>query len=150
VKILIAIENSRFVAKVTDAIVHHVWPDDAEFMILNAIDACSMPGSVLNRCRELLQNEVSDLSNRLPHHKVIGEVTEGDARSDIIAMAEQWRADLIVIAANSGEIAKQHGVSTLAISVLNHAPCSVEVIKTPRRKLQTEHENKFLDSVSIA
>lgn len=145
-KVLIAIENSRFIAKVTDAVVQHVWPEDAEFMILNAIDACSMPANVLTKCRELLEDEVTDLRNRLPHHTVTGEVTEGDARSDIIAIAEQWCADLIVIAANTEGPNKPHGVSTLVISVLNHAPCSVEVVKTPRRKQNRQDKNLVRDT----
>ncbi len=145
-KVLIAIENSRFIAKVTDAVVQHIWPDDAEFMILNAIDACSMPANVLTKCRELLTNEVTDLRNRLPNHKVSGEVTEGDARRDIISIAEQWCADLIVIAANTENTNKPHGVSTLVVSVLNHAPCSVEVVKSPRRKQIQQNKDQLRDT----
>lgn len=145
-KVLIAIENSRFIAKVTDAVAQHIWPDDAEFMLLNAIDACSMPADVLNKCRELLENEVTELRNRLPNHKVIGEVTEGDARTDIISIAEQWCADLIVIAANTENTSKPHGVNTLVVSVINHAPCSVEVVKSPRRKHNQQNKEPLRDT----
>lgn len=89
-----------------------------------------MPDSVLKRCRQLITSAVSELCKRMPNFKVTGEVTEGDAREDIVAAAKHWSADLIILAGHTDCSIKRHGVSNSVISILNHAPCSVEVVKT--------------------
>ncbi len=148
-RVLIAIDNSKFASEVTDTISQHPWPEHTEFMILNVVEACTLPYSTddfLRQCRILLETTVANLSRKLPDHKVTGEVIEGEAKQEIVTAAEQWKADLIIIGAHGETGLKRHGIGNVVMSVLNHAPCSVEVVK-PRHSVQGKERATKKESV---
>jgi nucleotide-binding universal stress UspA family protein len=59
----------------------------------------------------------------------------GDPRSVIVDQAEEWSADLIVIGSRGLTSLKRLLLGSVAQSVINHAPCSVAVV---RKKQQPE------------
>ncbi|HKP64821.1 MAG TPA: universal stress protein [Polyangiales bacterium] len=56
-------------------------------------------------------------------------VREGDAGSEIIAEAETWPADLIVVGSHGRTGLKRLILGSVAHYVTNHSPCSVEIIR---------------------
>jgi nucleotide-binding universal stress UspA family protein len=57
-------------------------------------------------------------------------VREGDARSVIIDEAKEWEADLIVVGSHGYTGLKRLLIGSVAQSVVHHAPCSVEVVRS--------------------
>jgi nucleotide-binding universal stress UspA family protein len=134
-KVLIAVDNSKFAAEVMGAVAKRAWPKDTEFLILDVVETCSLPGSTesfLHQCRILLDGRVTSLLKRLPTHKVESEVVEGAAKEQIVEVADRYGADLIIIGAHGESGIKRRRVGNIVTAVVNHADCSVEVIKPHR------------------
>ncbi len=130
-KVLLAIDNSKFSLKVIEEVAHRKWSETTEFVILEVVPRCSLPGSTerfMEQRKILLQNTIANLSRRLPNHKIIGEVVDGAAVEEILSYATQCKADLIIMGAH-GESGIKRRIGNVVMSVLNEAPCSVEVIR---------------------
>jgi nucleotide-binding universal stress UspA family protein len=56
-------------------------------------------------------------------------VREGDPGAEIIAEAEAWPADLIIIGSHGHRGLKRLLLGSVAQHVLNHAPCSVQIAR---------------------
>jgi nucleotide-binding universal stress UspA family protein len=56
-------------------------------------------------------------------------VTEGDAREEIVRMAEEWRADLVVVGARGLTPLKRAVRGSVSTSIVRYAPCPVLVVK---------------------
>jgi len=57
-------------------------------------------------------------------------VHDGDPRSVIVDEAENWKADLIVVGSHGYTGIKKWLLGSVAQSVVSHAPCSVEVVRS--------------------
>jgi len=57
-------------------------------------------------------------------------VHDGDPRSVIVDEAEDWEADLIVLGSHGYTGLKKWLLGSVAQSVVSHAPCSVEVVRS--------------------
>jgi nucleotide-binding universal stress UspA family protein len=64
-------------------------------------------------------------------------VTEGDAREEIVRMAEEWPADLVVVGARGLTPLKRMMLGSVSTSLVRYAPCPVLVVKGRRRGLRT-------------
>jgi nucleotide-binding universal stress UspA family protein len=64
-------------------------------------------------------------------------VAHGDPTSQIVNEAQQWPADLILVGANSYET-KGKETRSVAQSVVNHAPCKVEIDEQGAAALERE------------
>ena len=61
--------------------------------------------------------------------RVETKLRDGDARAEIIEEAKQWPADLIVMGSHGYTGLKRWLLGSVALSVVSHAPCSVEVVR---------------------
>lgn len=68
---------------------------------------------------------------------VTGRVVEGDPRQHIVATAEAWPADLVVMGARGLGAFKGFLLGSVSTGVIHHAPCSVLVVKGRRRAPRT-------------
>lgn len=130
-KVLLAIDNSKFSHKVIEEVAHRKWSETTEFTILEVVPPCSVSGSTerfVQQRKILLQNAVANLSRKLPNHKITGEIVDGAAVEEILSCAAQWKADLIIMGAH-GESGIKQRIGNVVMSVVNDAPCSVEVIR---------------------
>jgi nucleotide-binding universal stress UspA family protein len=64
-------------------------------------------------------------------------VTEGDAREEIVRMAEEWPADLIAVGARGLRRLKRVLLGSVSSSLVRYAPCPVLVVKGRRQGLTT-------------
>lgn len=130
-KVLIATDNSKFSLKVIEEVAHRDWSDRTEFVVLDVVPRCSLPGSTerfVQQRKILIEGAVGILSRRLPNHKITVEVIDGAAAEEILAYATQWKADLIIMGAH-GESGIKKRIGNVVMSVLDEAPCSVEVVR---------------------
>jgi len=63
------------------------------------------------------------------------EVREGDAREQILAAAEAWKADLIVVGARGLGTVSAALLGSVSLAVARHASCAVLVVKRRARAL---------------
>jgi nucleotide-binding universal stress UspA family protein len=63
------------------------------------------------------------------------DVAVGDPKSEIVRIAEEWGADLLVLGARGLSRFKRFLLGSVSLSVARHAPCPVLVVKGRPRKL---------------
>lgn len=83
---------------------------------------------IADATRNVLLNRWADVEER---------VAEGDAREEIVRMAEDWRPHLLVVGARGLTPLKRAVLGSVSTSLLRHAPCPVLVVKGRRERLRT-------------
>jgi nucleotide-binding universal stress UspA family protein len=64
--------------------------------------------------------------------RVTTDVLLGNPRHAIPKLASDWKADLIVLGSHGRGVFTRLLMGSTAQAVLRHAPCSVEIVRTPR------------------
>jgi nucleotide-binding universal stress UspA family protein len=62
---------------------------------------------------------------------VTPELVEGDPKSQIIDIAHEWRADMIVLGSHGRTGINRFLMGSVSQGVVRHAHCSVEIIRAP-------------------
>ncbi len=62
-------------------------------------------------------------------------ISEGDPRDEIVRVAEEWGADLVVVGARGVGAVKGFVLGSVSLALARHAPCPVLVVKGPPREL---------------
>lgn len=71
------------------------------------------------------------IDDRLPGIEVAEEVVMGVPGPTIVEIAEEWRADLIVVGSHGRGFWSRALLGSVSDAVVNHAPCSVLVVRAP-------------------
>lgn len=142
-KILLAIDGSPHSEDAVEAVVRRPWPPGSTIRVLSVIQPYTPPatefvlaGATLESVRSQQTSESKGLASRaatrLNTAGLASEtaVREGDPRSEIVDEATEWGADLIVVGSHGHTGVKRWLLGSVAAAVVNHAPCSVEVIRT--------------------
>jgi len=69
---------------------------------------------------------------RAPALRVSTITREGSPKKLIVLEAKRWKADLVVVGAEGHGALRQFLLGSVAHTVALHAPCSVEIVRTPR------------------
>jgi nucleotide-binding universal stress UspA family protein len=80
------------------------------------------------RSRELMAHAVEQL--QAARFRATSELMDGDARRVILDVAAEWRPDVIVIGSHGRCGLQRFVLGSVAESVMRHASCSVEVVRT--------------------
>lgn len=84
----------------------------------------------LRKNREaLLQTKIEELLKAFPKAKISAGLLDGPAADCIIDEAKSWQADLVVVGSHSRSGLEHFLLGSVAEKVVNHSPCSVEVVK---------------------
>ena len=158
-RILLAIDSSRFSEAAIRAVAERGRPQDTEVRVLSVVESMpllvsrEMAGydpaletaweSQKQNAEELVRKAAESLQVR--GLRVATTVVEGDPKSKILDLAEEWPADLIVIGSHGRKGLSRFLIGSVSDAVARHAPCSVEIVRIPPRKLETEVTNNTRD-----
>lgn len=93
------------------------------------------PASSMMEARVQLTRQAETLTRRVGDQlratglEVETRILHGDARTEILADAETWGTDLIVLASHGHTGLKRWLLGSVAQSIVSHAHCSVEIVR---------------------
>lgn len=147
-KILIATDGSecsqKAVEKCCQIITH---PEKAEIKIISVAEqATIMPAEpfivsadyvqaldslVHKQADVFLEKALKTLQNHFPNARinVATKILHGSPAQAVVSEAEEWAADLIVVGSHGYGFWERMMLGSVSQSVINHAPCSVLVVR---------------------
>ncbi|HEY9683019.1 MAG TPA: universal stress protein [Oculatellaceae cyanobacterium] len=135
-KTLIAIDSSESAESILASLEQRSWGKDSKIKVVTAVETTGHWDSDQQNCRQverILKDRLAFLRNRLPASvQVCGEVVEGQAAEAITEVAKLWKCDEIIIGSHGDTGMRRPGIGSVAASIVNTAPCSVEVVKIKR------------------
>jgi len=141
-KMLLAIDDSRYSQAAMQAVIAHHKPQGLEVRVLHALE----PPTVLmtpefaeyipstesaEQAKALVGKAAGAL--RAAGVNVTTAVAQGDPKSMILDEAKSWGADLIVLGTHGRKGLDRFMLGSVSEAVLRHARCSVEVVRLPAR-----------------
>jgi len=144
-KILLPVDSSSYSAEAVHAVTERPWPAGTTVRVLSAVENVGAPamgpvmfdaGGSLDQLQKQRTMEANELTKNVADTVAAsGLATEtvvhdGDPRSVIVDEAEEWKADLIVVGSHGYTGIKKWLLGSVAQSVVSHAPCSVEVVRS--------------------
>jgi nucleotide-binding universal stress UspA family protein len=140
-KILLAIDDSSFSQAAAQSVVARPWPPDTEIRVLHVIEPppvllgreiTGYDEAVWKARREQAKDLVTKATERLRKSglNVTTALEEGDPKSQIIDVANDWHADLIVLGSHGRKGLNRFLMGSVSEAVVRHAPCSVEIVRT--------------------
>jgi nucleotide-binding universal stress UspA family protein len=146
-KILLAIDGSKFSEAAVRAVMEQARPQDTEVQVLHVVEppsllvAREMGGydraldAVWEAETKQAEAMVAKVAEELSAKglKVTPTVEQGDPQSKIIDAASKWRADLIVIGSHGRRGLEHFLLGGVSEGVARHAGCSVEIVRMPPR-----------------
>jgi nucleotide-binding universal stress UspA family protein len=144
-KILLAIDASSSSQAALQSVAARPWPAGTEVKVLHVVELPSllmgrhMGGSdpefeafweaLREQGKELADNAAQKL--REAKFDVSTELVEGDPKSQIIDIAGQWPADMIVVGSHGLKGLHRFLMGSVSQAVVRDAHCSVEVVRKP-------------------
>jgi len=133
-KILLAIDDSKFSEAALQAVVRQYRPQDTEVKVLHVmeqVERLGYPAGVSEdqviQAQELVNRAGQTL--RSAGFKVDTTVYRGEARAGIIESAVECHADLIVLGSHGRSGLERFLLGSIPDAILHHAPCSVEIVR---------------------
>jgi nucleotide-binding universal stress UspA family protein len=149
-KILLAIDSSEYSDEAIAEVATRPWPPQSIVRVLSVIEPVTPPaaelwydaGGSLERMHQAMTKRATELTasaaEKLERKGLTIEtaIREGDPRAEIVDDAGTWSADLIVMGSHGYTGIKRFLLGSVALSVVSHAPCSVEVVRRKQEKTQ--------------
>jgi len=145
-KILLAIDDSEFSKAAVQSVVTRSWSPDTEVRVLHVVEPPSlllgreMTGydpefetvwKALREQAKVLVTKATDVLRKSGLNATT-VLIEGDPKSQIIDVAKEWPADLIVVGSHGRKGLSRFLIGSVAEAVVHHAHCSVEIVRTPK------------------
>jgi nucleotide-binding universal stress UspA family protein len=143
-KILVAIDHSDASEAVIKEIAARPWPPKACIEVLNVLEHAHL--WAVSQTAEEARQDSMDLINRAVKElrgrgvEATPLMLQGDARSVILDRAQETQADLVFVGSNGASGLAKFFLGRVAASVVSHAPCSVEIVRTQPGKLPGVHK----------
>jgi len=142
-KILLAIDDSKFSQAAVQSIVARTWSPGTEVKVLHVVEPPAlllgreMTGhdpefeAVWKALREQAKAMVTKATEGLRRSglNVTPALAEGDPKSQIIDIAKEWHADLIVLGSHGRKGLNRFLMGSVSEAVARHAPCSVQIVR---------------------
>lgn len=132
-RILVAIDDNQATQPIIDALMGTGWSDGTQMLLTTVVSEGKVARAEkeqLASVQQELEAVASELKAVLSHCEIAAIVKEGDPREEIIALATEMRADLVLMGTNN------RAVGSVSQAVLNAAPCPVLIAKNERDDLQ--------------
>jgi len=144
-KILLAIDDSKFSEEATKTVIAQAQPQGTEVRVLHVTDSnplfitgemgaqipdvSALQKAQLMRANALVERAAKEL--RAAGFKVTTAVEEGDPKTKIIDQAAEWHADLIIVGSHGRKGLDRFLLGSVSEAVARHARCSVEIVRNP-------------------
>ncbi len=146
-KILLAVDDSKFSDAAIQAVIARAHSKDTEVRVLHVVEPPSLlvgremggydPAldAVWEGETKQAQALVEKTAEMLRSHgmKISTAVAKGDPKSLIIEVSEEWHADLIVLGSHGRNALDRFLMGSVSEAVARHAHCSVEIVRIPSR-----------------
>jgi nucleotide-binding universal stress UspA family protein len=135
VRILLAIDDSKFSAAAMETVIEQAQPLDTEVRVLHVEEPLPIYNPALATASESQRQQaetfVAKAAERLRARglNVTAAVERGNPRSKILEVAEQWHADLIVLGSHGRNGLNRFLMGSISDAVARHALCSVEIVR---------------------
>ena len=143
-KILLAIDDSKFSAAASQVIAERVRPEHTEVFVLHVVEPLSMiPYQYLTEVRSLeaaQQRHLAEGKELVERTRqllskagftVQAAVEEGDPRATIVDRAVQWSPDLIAVGSRGRRGLDRLLIGSVAEFIVRHAHCTVMIVRVP-------------------
>ena len=147
-KILVAVDGSSPSQEAIDEVAHRPWPQPSTVRVVSAVrpyvpsavelvPAAATPADVTQQQEEQAKRLTSHAADRIGKSGLSVEtvVRRGDPRTVIVDEANEWGANLIVMGSHGRTGLSRLLLGSVAQAVVEHAPCSVEVVRHTHAKL---------------
>jgi nucleotide-binding universal stress UspA family protein len=147
-KLLIAIDGSDFSQVALQSVIARPWNAGTEIKVLHVVEPPALLigremgaydpefetvwKAVREQAKDLVEKAAQKL--RAPGFQVSTELVEGEPKSLIIDVANEWHAEMIVVGSHGWSGLNRFLMGSVSEAVVRHAHCSVEVIRTPAGK----------------
>jgi nucleotide-binding universal stress UspA family protein len=142
-KMLIAMDGSEFSQAALNSVISRPWNAGTEVKVLNVVEppavlighemAAYDPEfeTVWKALREQAKDLVEKAAQKLrgAGFQVSTELVEGEPKSLIIDVANEWQADMIVVGSHGWSGLSRFLMGSVSEAVVRHAHCSVEIIR---------------------
>jgi nucleotide-binding universal stress UspA family protein len=144
-KILLAIDSSKFAESAIQAVIARGNPKDTEVRVLHVVEppALLVVGDMggydpdlevvweeeTKQAKVLLEKTAETL--RSHGMRVATSMQQGDSKSTIIDVSEEWHADLIVLGSHGRKGLSRFLMGSVSEAIALHARCSVENVRIP-------------------
>ncbi len=135
-KIVIAVDGSSASDAALQEVKGRPWPKGSEFSVLTAVDpfffvrAPLLLEEATKSAKQGLEEDAAGLREK--GWPVTTGVLLDNPRRAIPNLATEWKADLIVLGSHGRGAFTRLMIGSTAQAVLRHAPCSVEIVRSPR------------------
>ena len=145
-KILLAVDDSKFSEAATRAVAALIRPQEAQVLLLHIVEPrfYSVPPQMSPGCspetaeirkeqRKAAEEAVGRNAQALRNagFQVETRVGEGEPRSGILDIAAEWHADIIVLGSHGRAGLQRLLLGRVAETVARHARCSVMIVRIP-------------------
>ena len=136
-KILIGVDGSSASDATVQEVTLRPWPKGSECKLVTAVDpfffvrAPQLLDETKKSTKEELEEDAAGLREK--GWPVSTDVSLENPRHAIPKLAMEWKADLAVLGSHGRGTFTRLLIGSTAQAVLRHAPCSVEIVRTPRR-----------------
>lgn len=142
-RILLAIDDSKFSEAAIKAVIEQARPQDTEVRVLHVVESPPfLVARELGGYEPALENALEFQKQhaeavvtkaakllRARGLKVAAAVEDGDPKSKILDVAEEWHADLIVLGSHGRKGLNRFLMGGVSDAVARHACCSVEIVR---------------------
>lgn len=138
-KILLPIYAADDTKLIVDFVSNYRWPPRPEFKLVHVTGGHSANNAVTTVTQIDVERLVEDVCQRLltvvPSAEMSWQIIEGEPVDEILTVATDWRADMIVMGYRKRKSNSTAAFASVAKAVVKDAPCSVVIISPPKENL---------------
>jgi len=142
-KILLAIDDSKFSQNAIQAVIEQTRPQGTQVLVLHTVDLLPLTagsefwvtapdlGEFRKVEMKMSQDLVAKAAERLRAAglNATPRIEEGEPRSKILDVAAEWKPDLIVVGSHGRRGWDRFLLGSVSEAVARHAHCSVQIVR---------------------
>ena len=145
-RILLAIDGSPYSDAAVDEVAQRPWAPGSEILVITAFevawsatpDVWALPPQYYAECERVVQmhahsvqeTAIAKIRKALGENvTVTGKTVAGSPKHVIVAEAEKWQPDLIMVGSHGYPTWERLLLGSVSQAVVTHAKCSVEVVR---------------------